>query len=413
MDTVDLIWIFVFCTIQSFTAIAVYFYVKLLVTEVPPVKPTRKVAEKRPSRSTSKRAAKRRLALECDTFENDLIVTNTIMTDLSIVSNNESISTSMSVSDPRMALPDEFMAFEALQEWNSRPISHRPPIEKVAVFISEMYLSLPYGTTDIIELSLSPANCNHLYRAFHTIRKELLFTALHTVVTVQSTIASMISADMTDIPNAVTFNSFDSPEGHDLRTYYGNIFNHISTIRAAVIPPRAAFSVLLCDLAAFLQCHKNNIQLYQSVLMTELLDGFIIYLTKMLGAKAETDLYDTKCQLYEARMLNRFSETLMQLLEDNDAIITLLRAKCNKFDLSIHGIKELAPFCFDADARLVRSNPLSKLNKLAPKYLADIIKDNDVFCTVHNIPYHLFVTRTSPFTSYENILSLVKPESDT
>ena len=57
----------------------------------------------------------------------------------------------------------------------------------------------------------------------------------------------------------------------------------------------------------------QNMQLYRSVLMTELLDGFIIYLTKMLGAKAETDLYDTKCQLYEARMLNRFSETLMQL----------------------------------------------------------------------------------------------------
>ena len=26
-------------------------------------------------------------------------------------------------------------------------------------------------------------------------------------------------------------------------------------------------------------------------------------------------------------------------------------------------------------------------------YLADIIKNNDVFCTEHNIPYHLFVTR--------------------
>ena len=410
MGVLEIMWIF-----TCHLIIAVGVYIKFLVMDIPPVSPKRKRKIKRMMERTSRRAAKRRLALrEHDSSENGLNITNTITTDLSLMSITTDSSAALSVADPRMALPDELIALEALAEWNARPIAHRPPLEKVATFVSQMYLSLPYGTTDNIEISLSPANCEHLYRAFHTIRKEFLFTALHITVTVQSAIVNKAAAvQHYYAPSGDFSNAFDSPIGHDLRTYYGNIFNHVSTIRAAPLPPRAALSVLLCDLAAFLFCHKHNIQLLRSAIMTELLDGYIIYLTKMLVEKSETDLYDVKRQLYEARMLNRFAEYLLQLLEEHTPIHNLVNTKCKKFDLSTHGIKEIAPFCFEADARLVRVAPHTKLYKLAPKYLADIIKDNDVFCTTYNIPYHLFVTRTSPFTSYENLLSLVKPDPDT
>ena len=381
----------------------------------PPVNSVKKRSEKRAAH-TSRRAARRRKALS-DTSASAPIITNTIMTDLSLISSLDSNSSmSMSINDPRLAIPDELIALETLAEWNARPISHRPQIEQVATFISELYLSLPYGTTDITEITLSSSNCTHLYRAFHSIRKEFLFAALHTALSVQSTItckSSGILLYFKPLGDKLAVNEFDSPTGHDLKTYYGNIFNHVSTIRSSPVPPRAALSVLLCDLAAFLHCHRSNIQIYRSAIMTELLDGFIIYLTKMLGQPALTDLYDIKRQLYESRLLNRFSEHLMHLLDDHAPLNLTVNTKCQPFNLELHGIKELAPFCFDADARLVRVAPNTKLNKLAPRYFADIIKDNDVFCTFHNIPYFLFVTRTSPFTSRENLLTLIKPESDT
>ena len=404
MNTSDLLWV---CIFQFVTSLCFYFHIRTLVMTNPPVKKRTSRSEKRAAKST-KRTTKRRLALK-DDDSGEFVVTNTISTDISALSMTDT-SSIISVTD-QQPLPEELIALEAMSEWDSRPISHRPPLEKVATFISEMYLSLPYGTTDVIELSLSPANCRHLYRAFHTIRKECLFTALHIMVTVQSTISSRNTSRHFE-PLGENGNAFDSPTGHDLRTYYGNIFNHVSTIRAASIPPRAALSVLLCDLSAFLNCHKNNVQLFQSAIMTELMDGYIIYLTKMLTDKAELELVDIKRQLYEARLLNRFAESIMLLFEDHTTIMDIISAKCRTFNLQLHGIKELAPFCFEPDARLVRVAPQTKLFKLAPKYLADIIKNNDVFCTAHNIPYHLFITRTSPFTAYENILSLVKPDTE-
>lgn len=99
----------------------------------------------------------------------------------------------------------------------------------------------------------------------------------------------------------------------------------------------------------------------------------------------------------------------MILFDEHEPLATTINTKCQKFNLTLHSIKELAPFRFDANVR-VAPNP--KIFKLAPKYLADIIKYNDVFCTVHNIPYFLFVTPTSLFTSYKNLFVLVKPESD-
>lgn len=38
-------------------------------------------------------------------------------------------------------------------------------LDKIAAF--EMYMSMPYGVPDHIELTLSTANYGHLYRAFH------------------------------------------------------------------------------------------------------------------------------------------------------------------------------------------------------------------------------------------------------
>ena len=60
-----------------------------------------------------------------------------------------------------------------------------------------------------------------------------------------------------------------------------------------------------------------------------------------------------KQQLYEARMLNRFSEKILQIVDDHQPLARLTKKKCQKLKYSIHGIKELAPFCFEDDARLV------------------------------------------------------------
>ena len=169
---------------------SIYIMSQILVLEIPPAQPViRRRAEKRNARA-SRRSAKRRHALREEELQTEIRVTNTIMTDLSIISTADSNSSTQIVNDPRIAVPDELIALETLAEWESRPIALRPPLEKVATFISEMYMSVPYGTTDLIEITLLQSNCEHLFRAFHTIRKEFLFAALHIAVAVQTTISN-------------------------------------------------------------------------------------------------------------------------------------------------------------------------------------------------------------------------------
>ena len=58
----------------------------------------------------------------------------------------------------------------------------------------------------------------------------------------------------------------------------------------------------------------------------------------MLGQHSETDLTEIKRQLYEARMLDRFSEKILKILEDHPSIARLTKMKCKKFNYAVHGI---------------------------------------------------------------------------
>lgn len=88
--------------------------------------------------------------------------------------------------------------------------------------------------------------------------------------------------------------------------------------------------------------------------------------------------------------LLKILENKLKLLKDHEPLTTNLHeplAKTSRqaFNFSVRGIKELAPFCFESRPHLVRVPPNTRQHKLAPKYLADIIKNNDTLCFAHNI----------------------------
>ena len=81
---------------------------------------------------TSRRAAKRIMALfdsSTTPRAEERIIRNTLMTDISIITTTTDTQSDQS-NDPRGIQTEQEIAFEALMEWNARPIAHRPQMEK-------------------------------------------------------------------------------------------------------------------------------------------------------------------------------------------------------------------------------------------------------------------------------------------